>query len=69
MNQQDTHRAAACEGKVAFNSFAQAQRVAERGTRRGRSRQVYHCPFCHAFHLGRRPVIGRRMRPFTEEIE
>jgi len=69
MNQQDTHRAAACEGKVAFNSFAQAQRVAERGTRRGRSRQVYHCPFCHAFHLGRRPVIGRKVRLSTKEID
>lgn len=64
-----THRAAACEGKVAFASFAQAQRVAERGTRRGRSRQVYHCMFCHAFHLGRRPVIGRKRRLQPSEIE
>lgn len=58
----DDYRASACEGKVSFASFAQAQRVAERGSRRGRSRQVYHCPFCHAFHLGRRPVHGRKPR-------
>ena len=69
MSPDQTYRDSACSGKVAFASFAQAQRVAERGTRRGRSRQVYHCPFCHAFHLGRRPVIGRRVRLSTEEIE
>jgi len=65
----DDYRASACLGKVSFFSFAQAQRVAERGTRRGRSRQVYHCPFCGAFHLGRRPVIGRRVRLSTKEID
>lgn len=65
----DDYRASACDGKVAFASFAQAQRVAERGTRRGRSRQVYHCPFCHAFHLGRRPVTGRKRRLQPSEIE
>lgn len=64
-----THRDSACSGKVAFASYAQAQRVAVRGTRRGKARQVYHCPFCHEFHLGRRPVIGRKPRPLIKEIE
>jgi hypothetical protein len=69
MSPDQTYRDSACGGKVAFSSYAQAQRVAERGTRRGRSRQVYHCPFCHAFHLGRRPATGRKVRPSTEENE
>jgi len=65
----DDYRESACTGKIPFSSFAQAQRVAERGTRRGRSRQVYRCVHCHHFHLGRRPVIRRRVRLSTEEIE
>jgi hypothetical protein len=70
MSPDQTYRDSACSGKVAFSSYAQAQRVAERGTRRGRSRQVYHCPFCHAFHLGRRPVNWRKGRLLsTEENE
>lgn len=63
-----THRAAACTGKIAFASYAQAQRVADRHGRARRSRQVYHCPFCQAFHLGRKPVNWRK-RQSTEENE
>ena len=57
-----TYRAAACAGKVAFRSHAMAQMVASRGSRSERSRQVYRCPFCHQFHLGRRPAQPRRKR-------
>ena len=59
---RDTYRASACDGKVSFSSFTQAQLVAVRGTRRGKSRQVYHCTFCHQFHLGRRPINQRQRR-------
>jgi hypothetical protein len=59
---RDTYRASACDGKVAFATFTQAQLIAVRGTRRGKSRQVYHCTFCHQFHLGRRPINQRQRR-------
>ena len=62
---RDTYRASACDGKVAFRSHAMAQMVASRGGRQGRSRQVYHCPFCHEFHLGRRPIQRKRSRNIT----
>ncbi len=62
---RDTYRASACDGKVSFSSFTQAQLVAVRGTRRGKSRQVYHCTFCHHFHLGRRPINQRPRRRET----
>ena len=55
-----THRAAACTGKVSFDTFTQAQLVNVRGQKRGMSRSVYHCDFCHRFHLGRRPITGRK---------
>jgi hypothetical protein len=64
-----THRAAACDGKIPFATFTAAQLVAVRGSRRGKPRQVYHCAFCHQFHLGRRPATGRRPRPSPSEIE
>jgi hypothetical protein len=60
--QRDTYRAAACSGKISFRSHAMAQMVASRGSRSERSRQVYHCPFCHQFHLGRRPITARQQR-------
>jgi len=62
---RDTYRASACAGKVAFRSHAMAQMVASRGGRQGRSRQVYHCTFCHQFHLGRRPINQRQRRRET----
>jgi len=51
MTPEDTYRASACFGKIQFSTFTQAQRVGERSSRRGRSRQIYHCPHCHLFHL------------------
>ena len=67
MTHDDTYRASACLGKVGFSSFLQAQRVGERSSRRGRSRQIYHCPHCHLFHLGRRPITKRRSRITIED--
>ena len=67
MTVDDDYRASACLGKVGFSSFFQAQRVGERASRRGRSRQIYHCPHCHLFHLGRRPITKRRSRITIEE--
>ncbi len=66
MTPSDTYRASACDGKVGFSTFTQAQRVSERSSRRGRSRQIYHCPHCHLFHLGRRP-LSRRLKPVIED--
>lgn len=68
MTPEDTYRASAFLGKVGFASFLQAQRVAQRSTRRGKSRQIYHCPHCHLFHLGRRPITKRRSRITTEDL-
>jgi len=62
---RDTYRAAACDGKISFATFTDAQLVAQRSSRRGRSRQIYHCPFCHLFHLGRRPAQPRQRRRET----
>jgi hypothetical protein len=62
MTPEDTYRASACDGKVGFATFTQAQRVSERASRRGRNRQIYHCVHCHQFHLGRMP-LSRRPRP------
>ncbi len=67
MTPSDTYRASACFGKIQFSTFTQAQRVSERASRRGRSRQIYHCPHCHLFHLGRRPITKRRNRITIEE--
>jgi hypothetical protein len=58
----DTFRASACDGKVKFETYAQAREVGARGTRRGKPRQVYHCPFCYGYHLGTRPVTLRQSR-------
>jgi hypothetical protein len=67
MSAADDYRAAACLGKISFATFTQAKHVAERGTRRGKSRQIYHCPHCRQFHLGRRPFLKRQGRITTEE--
>jgi hypothetical protein len=67
MTTEDTYRASACDGKVGFATFTQARVVAERSTRRGKSRQIYHCVHCHQFHLGRRPITTRRSRITIEE--
>jgi hypothetical protein len=67
MTVDDDYRASACTGKIGFTSFLQAQRVGERSSRRGRSRQIYRCPHCHLFHLGRRPITKRRNRITIEE--
>jgi len=63
------HRAAACDGKIPFATFTAAQLVAVRGSRRGKPRQVYHCAFCHQFHLGRRPATGRRPHHNRKDLE
>lgn len=68
MSPDQTYRDSACSGKVAFASYAQAQRVADRHGRTRRSRQVYHCIHCHQFHLGRKPINWRK-RQSTEENE
>lgn len=53
--------AAQCTGKVAFDTWNAADRVAReryRTSKRGRRvhapREVYRCPYCHKFHIARR---------------
>jgi hypothetical protein len=49
--------AAACIGKVVFDTFRLAQkslRFNEKG------RRVYHCGYCGKFHVGSTIVRGRR---------
>ena len=57
----------ACEGKEAFASFKIAENTSGRSSnRRHCAFQVYHCPHCHKFHIGRPAVAalrsGRRPR-------
>lgn len=50
-------RDAACTGKHAFETRDMAVRVLKRQKRRSGATlrlTVYHCPFCHAWHIGRR---------------
>ncbi len=50
---------AACVGKVRFETFTQANAVAKRPTRRNSLKpSVYHCQFCHGFHIGN----GKRVK-------
>ena len=48
-----------CTGKVSFATYHQAAEVCERGSKRGKRRQVYHCSVCHLYHLGHPPKILR----------
>jgi hypothetical protein len=54
----DEFAAASCAGKVSFPSPQQAQQVARRGLKAGKSgrhnRVCYRCDFCGAWHLGGR---------------
>lgn len=62
MSTRFTHgRNVQCSGKRTFSTWAQAQRVAQRFRREGRSRDgvshAYRCPHCGLFHTGN---LGRR---------
>lgn len=42
-----------CEGKVKFDTFTQAETVANRKTRRNQLKpSAYHCTSCGGFHVG-----------------
>jgi hypothetical protein len=49
-----------CQGKKAFDTFAEAHRTAKRLT----ATSAYRCPHCHKFHIGhalkpvRRPAFA-----------
>lgn len=42
----------ACEGKLAFDSFSLAKKVARRRMRNGDRREPYKCVHCGKFHIG-----------------
>lgn len=44
----DTARAASCDGKEPFTSWA----IARMATGRRKGRTVYRCRFCRRFHVG-----------------
>lgn len=46
-------RSASCDGKQAFETYAQAEAV--KGKKRIHTRYakaIYHCTYCHKFHIG-----------------
>lgn len=47
-------RVAGCDGKVGFESFALAARVAKRRKRGGKPCAMYRCGVCRLIHLGSR---------------
>lgn len=53
-----TLRSAQCEGKVAFDTYSRADKVA----RSLRGANPYRCPHCHKFHVGHMPPKAP-MRP------
>lgn len=66
MSARGEFEAAACTGKVRFTSYAAAARVQkrraqshDRGLKQG---EVYRCPVCHWFHLGRKSDQERPKR-------
>lgn len=53
----DEKQAAGCDGKQAYLTFTQAQRVAKRRKRRTKGSiavEPYRCRFCQCFHLAPR---------------
>lgn len=55
MPQTDFDRAA-CEGKIAFRDRTMAEKVIKRPHHHKRdiNRQIYRCPVCRQWHIGRR---------------
>lgn len=50
-----------CTGKVRFETFAMAQQVAGRKTRRHALRaRVYYCRLCDGYHIGNNNKPNRR---------
>lgn len=52
-------QAAVCAGKDAFHSPAAAHLVAANHRRRGKKVEVYRCPACGQWHIGRRDKLRR----------
>lgn len=42
---------AMCSGKEPL-TWAQAKAILDRTPRKGRTKTAYHCPVCHAWHVG-----------------
>lgn len=50
---KETHKDVACTGKVAFETFVQAQQVISRPQVKYRpGRSSYHCGHCGMWHIG-----------------
>ncbi len=47
-------RAAMCDGKAAL-TYLQAVAILGRRGERTKRRSMYHCRFCRAWHVGRKP--------------
>lgn len=63
--------AAACTGKVRFDSFSLADRV-NQDRRKGKGsvkRSAYHCAYCLGWHLGRRNAAPKRQNTKHLEFE
>lgn len=55
-----THRAAGCSGKLAYQNWSAAEKVAKRMRRaHDEMTQTYKCRFCGKFHVGQSSVKRR----------
>lgn len=62
-----SHGQIACAGKVRFETFEQANRVARRARRRKNAarQNAYHCPDCAGFHVGTNPSRRAQRRALS----
>ncbi len=51
---------AQCEGKIPFDSWGLAEKVAKRRHHNGKKGRPYRCPHCHKFHIGSTVRKSRR---------
>lgn len=73
---RDEIEAATCTGKGTFETYGAAEKALKRSKRSDdrerRRREVYRCPFCRKYHLGRpspersKKEFGRFMRKHRE---
>lgn len=51
----------ACITKQGYTR-AMAAKIAARPSRDGRARSLWHCPFCHQFHIGHQDTDARKAK-------
>lgn len=51
-----------CEGKEAFATYALASQVLKRAKVKKQGGSVYHCEFCHQYHIGSKPSFIKKSK-------